>query len=50
MLRAAVWEQIRRNPGLKWKVNEQTIDEISEKQQSILISVSPLLKPGGLLV
>ena len=41
---------IRRNPGLKWKVNEQTIDEISEKQQSILISVSPLLKPGGLLV
>jgi 16S rRNA (cytosine967-C5)-methyltransferase len=41
---------IRRNPGLKWKVNEQTIDEVSAKQQSILISVSPLLKPGGLLV
>ncbi len=41
---------IRRNPGLKWKVTEQTIDEVSEKQQSILISVSPLLKPGGILV
>ncbi|MFZ1977601.1 MAG: 16S rRNA (cytosine(967)-C(5))-methyltransferase RsmB, partial [Bacteroidota bacterium] len=41
---------IRRNPGLKWKVNEQTINEVSEKQQSILMSVSPLLKPGGILV
>jgi 16S rRNA (cytosine967-C5)-methyltransferase len=40
---------IRRNPGMKWKVTEQTVNEVSEKQQAILRSVSHLLKPGGVL-
>jgi 16S rRNA (cytosine967-C5)-methyltransferase len=41
---------IRRNPGMKWMVTEQTVNEVSEKQKSILHSSVPLVKPGGRLV
>jgi 16S rRNA (cytosine967-C5)-methyltransferase len=41
---------IRRNPGMKWMVTEQTIFEVSEKQKSILHSSAPLVKHGGRLV
>jgi 16S rRNA (cytosine967-C5)-methyltransferase len=40
---------IRRNPGMKWMVTEQTVQEVSEKQKAILYSTVPLLKPEGLL-
>ncbi len=38
---------IRRNPGMKWMVTEQTVNEVSDKQKSILCSSAPLVKPGG---
>ena len=41
---------IRRNPGMKWMVTEQTVIEVSEKQRSILHSSALLVKPGGRLV
>lgn len=41
---------IRRNPGLKWIVTEQTVHEVSEKQKAILHSSATLVKPGGKLV
>lgn len=41
---------LRRNPGMKWSVSEQTVREVSEKQQSILSSCAPLVREGGLLV
>ena len=41
---------IRRNPGMKWMVTEQTVNEVSEKQKSILHSSAPLVKPGGRIV
>jgi 16S rRNA (cytosine967-C5)-methyltransferase len=41
---------IRRNPGMKWIVTEQTMRELSEKQQSILHSSAGLVKAGGRLV
>ncbi|MBN1396814.1 MAG: methyltransferase domain-containing protein, partial [Bacteroidetes bacterium] len=41
---------IRRNPGMKWKITEHTVDEVSEKQEAILDSSAPLVKPGGRLV
>ncbi len=41
---------IRRNPGMKWMVTEQTVNEVSEKQKSILHSSRALVKPGGRLV
>jgi 16S rRNA (cytosine967-C5)-methyltransferase len=41
---------IRRNPGMKWMVTEQTVKEVSEKQKSILHSSVPLVKPEGRLV
>jgi len=41
---------IRRNPGMKWTVTEQTINEVSEKQNVILYSSVPLVKPEGKLV
>jgi 16S rRNA (cytosine967-C5)-methyltransferase len=41
---------IRRNPGMKWMVTEQTVNEVSEKQRSILHSSAPLVKPGGRIV
>ncbi|RPI05433.1 MAG: RsmB/NOP family class I SAM-dependent RNA methyltransferase [Ignavibacteriae bacterium] len=41
---------IRRNPGMKWMVTEQTVAEVSEKQRSILHASAQLVKPGGRLV
>ena len=41
---------IRRNPGMKWMVTEQTVNEVSEKQRSILHSAAPLVKPGGRII
>ena len=41
---------IRRNPGMKWMVTEQTVNEVSEKQKTILHSSVPLVKPEGRLV
>jgi 16S rRNA (cytosine967-C5)-methyltransferase len=41
---------IRRNPGMKWMVTEQTVKEVSEKQKAILHSSVPLVKPEGKLV
>jgi 16S rRNA (cytosine967-C5)-methyltransferase len=41
---------IRRNPGMKWMVTEQTVKEVSDKQRSILQSSSPLVKLGGRIV
>ncbi len=40
---------IRRNPGMKWTVTEESVREIAEKQKKILSSSSRFLKPGGLL-
>ncbi|MGD0038262.1 MAG: RsmB/NOP family class I SAM-dependent RNA methyltransferase, partial [Bacteroidota bacterium] len=41
---------VRRNPGMKWMVTEQTVNEVSDKQKSILSSSAPLVKPGGRIV
>ena len=41
---------IRRNPGMKWMVTEQTVHEVSDKQKSILHSSAPLVKSGGRIV
>jgi 16S rRNA (cytosine967-C5)-methyltransferase len=41
---------IRRNPGMKWMVTEQTVNEVSDKQRSILHSSAQLVKPGGRIV
>jgi 16S rRNA (cytosine967-C5)-methyltransferase len=41
---------IRRNPGMKWTVTEETVDEVSEKQLAILRECAPLVKPGGRLI
>jgi 16S rRNA (cytosine967-C5)-methyltransferase len=41
---------IRRNPGMKWMVTEQTVSEVSEKQRSILQSSALLVKQGGRIV
>jgi 16S rRNA (cytosine967-C5)-methyltransferase len=38
---------IRRNPGMKWSVTENTVREVCEKQRVILESVKDLLKPNG---
>lgn len=41
---------IRRNPGMKWSVNENMVKELAEKQHSILHSCKPLVKDGGKIV
>jgi 16S rRNA (cytosine967-C5)-methyltransferase len=40
---------IRRNPGMKWVVTEESVKEISEKQLHILMASAPLVKPGGIV-
>jgi 16S rRNA (cytosine967-C5)-methyltransferase len=40
---------LRRNPGMKWLVTEETIDEVSQKQLHILQACSELVKPGGIV-
>ncbi len=41
---------IRRNPGMKWTVTEDTVREVSEKQAAILAHCAGLVKPHGRLV
>ncbi len=41
---------IRRNPGLKWSVTEQTVTELHAKQLSILSQYAQCVKPNGRLV
>lgn len=41
---------LRRNPGMKWTVSEETVKELSAKQVHLLEASAPLVKPGGRLV
>jgi 16S rRNA (cytosine967-C5)-methyltransferase len=41
---------IRRNPGMKWTVTEETVRQVAEKQRSILAQSAPVVKPGGRLI
>jgi 16S rRNA (cytosine967-C5)-methyltransferase len=41
---------LRRNPDLKIRQSPQSLDELTQKQASILAAASKLLKPGGRLV
>jgi 16S rRNA (cytosine967-C5)-methyltransferase len=41
---------IRRNPGMKWSVTPQTVEEISAKQKRILELYAKCVKAGGTLV
>ena len=41
---------IRRNPGLKWKLNEKNLHELNIKQSEILQNYSATVKVGGRLV
>lgn len=40
----------RRNPDLKWRVNEESIAELTVLQARILQRAARLVKPGGLLI
>ncbi|MBN1390938.1 MAG: RsmB/NOP family class I SAM-dependent RNA methyltransferase [Candidatus Thermoplasmatota archaeon] len=41
---------LRRNPDIKWSLDAGTLERLKELQKQILISYSPLLKPGGKMV
>lgn len=41
---------LRRNPDVKWRQNEQGLQELNVKQEAILASAACLVKPGGRLV
>ncbi len=41
---------LRRNPDMKWRQSENDIQQLSEKQASILASAARLVKPGGRVV
>ncbi len=41
---------LRRNPDLKWRQNQQAVDEMAVLQSAILQSAARLVKPGGRLV
>ena len=41
---------IRRNPDTKWKLTEESLREVIELQQEILVKYSPMVKPGGVMV
>ena len=41
---------IRRNPGMKWSVTEETVKEVSQKQAMILAQCADLVKPHGRLI
>jgi 16S rRNA (cytosine967-C5)-methyltransferase len=41
---------LRRNPDLKWRQNQQAVDEMTVKQAAILQSAARLVKAGGRLV
>jgi 16S rRNA (cytosine967-C5)-methyltransferase len=40
---------LRRNPGMKWMVTEETVKEVSEKQFHILDASASLVRDGGML-
>jgi len=40
---------IRRNPDLKWRLNEKDIDEYSDKQYAILLEYSKYVKKDGVI-
>lgn len=40
----------RRNPDAKWRLTEEGLAELTERQASILASAARLVKPGGRLV
>jgi 16S rRNA (cytosine967-C5)-methyltransferase len=40
---------LRRNPGMKWVVTEETVHEVAEKQLHILEASAHLVKPGGIV-
>lgn len=41
---------LRRNPGTKWKISPEEIDNLVKLQAEILASYSRMVKPGGRLV
>jgi len=41
---------LRRNPDLKWRQNQQSVEELAVKQAAILQSAARLVKSGGRLV
>jgi 16S rRNA (cytosine967-C5)-methyltransferase len=41
---------LRRNPDLKWRQSPKTVQELTDKQTSILASAARLVKSGGRLV
>ena len=41
---------LRRNPDLKWRQSEQTVQEMTARQSAILASAARLVKSGGRLV
>jgi 16S rRNA (cytosine967-C5)-methyltransferase len=40
---------LRRNPGMKWVVTEETVREVAQKQLHILDASAHLVKPGGIV-
>jgi 16S rRNA (cytosine967-C5)-methyltransferase len=41
---------LRRNPDMKWRHTQQSVDELNAKQHGILSGAARLVKPGGRLV
>jgi 16S rRNA (cytosine967-C5)-methyltransferase len=41
---------LRRNPDMKWRQTQRSVDEMNEKQHGILAGAARLVKPGGRLV
>ncbi len=41
---------IRRHPDIKWARNPKDLKIVTERQIDLLISLAPLLKPGGIIV
>lgn len=41
---------LKRNPDAKWKLSMQAIEEVKQKQKTILQNYSRMLKPGGQMV
>ncbi len=40
---------LRRNPGMKWVVTEETVHEVAQKQLHILEASANVVKPGGIV-
>jgi 16S rRNA (cytosine967-C5)-methyltransferase len=41
---------LRRNPDMKWRLTPGDIGELTDKQRSLLVAASRLVKPGGRMV